>query len=371
MNPLLSSSQLQEVFIEKSYALFYQIIVSLKKNNVLSSTQLSILDKLFSTSSPQVLAKPEIFYRCLQIQQNPTQYEIDHLFFELTFIIAKIQEESISFSTNSTIYSTHISEPLPSGEYELYIYKNNLYDNNSSLYIPIAQKFQNFYLGALNLSNDIPVEKNPSKEIFDAMDSIPTEALYTIKALISTIVVLQQTSENQISFSHPHMIGMVFIQNSQSILFCDSLIHETMHNEFDLLQSIYKFLENDENEEKYYSAVISKPRPLINCLLALHAFIPLEEYYFNLYINTKDELAAQRLFTQYYKNKELLSTLNNHAQFTSSGKKLFDYFNEIHLTTTQNIKTIQEKFKEIDTNALNSVQNHKKDVIEKYPDILC
>lgn len=385
MNPLLTPVQLQNIQMRSSYSIFSKALFIIKKNQLLHSQEKKILNILFENSTPHILTQPQIQYwsRIIlenqkQITQNNNKIMLakQHLFFELSLLIGLTSQTKTFHYT----LSTPISSPLLKKTFEHTFTTYNVNSthleiaNTSNEKIPFVQTYKNWFLGSFDFQNERAkkiVDTSEIAKLFSYYEYIPKELQTTIETLIHSIVILEKQSKNQISYSQTQSPSMISIQYTQSILFCDSLIHETMHLEFELIKQVYPLIINNTSDENYYSSVIDKPRPIENCLLALHAFIPLEIYYLNIFKKTQSHLALSRFLSHYFKNQKLCETLENHAKFTQKGDELFQYLMKNHHISKENILKFQKSYKEEIKKYSLEAKNHKDKILKKYPFIMC
>lgn len=371
MNPLLSPNQLQKIYINKTYALFHEVLFNLNKKKLLLKEDKEILKKLFSYTNPQSIAKPEIYFWCTQLylEENNTYFK-NQLFLEISLLLLDLDYPSVTYKTTTSVSSPLLKESIEAGEYNLEKKENYLIINNKKK-IKFTPDFKDITIGKFSPINpdlETTIPKNLD-ELFSASNYLPHKDYLTIKTLLKTIIILKNKSKDQLSFSHDNFLGAIHIQDNDPVLFCDSLLHETMHLEFNLIKSTYTLLTNKE-EEKYYSAVINKPRPLQNCLLALHAFIPLENYYLKI-PQTNNTAYISKFLDNYFKNEYLIKTLNNHAEFTTQGKLLFEDLVKSHNKNTKIVEEIQKSYKELVEKYKLECKKHKENVLKSFPDIMC
>lgn len=383
MNSVLTPVQLQNIQMRSAYTIFSKAILFLKNNNLLNNQDKEILSILFKNSTPQILSQPQIQFwsRTLLTSQITTKENStietakEQLFFEIILILGVLGKiTTCKYPITTSMTSPLLTKKIKKTNSKITLTNSSIQIDDTLEKIDFVPSYKNWFLGSCDYQTSNTYEVKNKKEIetlFSYYLYIPKQLRETIETLIHTIVILKKQSKNQISYSQIESPGMISIQYAQPILFCDSLLHESMHLEFELIKQVYQLVKNNTNEEKYYSSVIDKPRPLENCLLALHAFVPLEMYYFTIFKKTKSNLALSRLLSHYFKNEELRNTLKNHADFTQKGKELFEELESKHLITKRNIEKIQKCYKEEIKKYSLEAKKHKKIVLKKYPKTMC
>ncbi len=383
MNSVLTPLQLQNVQMRSAYNIFSRAILILKNKKQLNKQDKKILSNLFKNSTPQILSQPQIQFwsRTIITLENKEKIEKnlkivkEKLFFEIILLLGILGKiSSITYPLNNQIISPLLTKKIQKVNSTITLTNSYIQIDDTLEKNTFVPSYKNWFLGSCDYqtSNTYEIKnKDEIKDLFSYYEYIPKQLQETIETLIHTIVILKKQSKNQISYSQIESPGMISVQYAESILFCDSLLHESMHLEFELIKQVYQLVKNNTPEEKYYSAVIDKPRPLQNCLLALHAFVPLEIYYFTIFKKTKSTLALSRLLSHYFKNEELCNTLKNHAIFTQKGRELFEELESKHLITKRNIEKIQKPYKQEIKKYSQEVKKHKEKVLKKYPKTMC
>lgn len=196
-----------------------------------------------------------------------------------------------------------------------------------------------------------------------------------ISPFLDTIGPFGFDNFNQNSLSlvfSPRVIYLSYVEDY--IVQAEAIIHEVYHSMIDIFSFFDTGVENIL-EEKYYSSVQKKPRPIENCLLALHAFIGVETFYRYLLEEQKitNDKYFSRLFLVYNKNKELINVLDKYAIFTNFGKTFYQELldeHKINLKFIFNLIDKSEKHLNLFRIEKQKVENHKKEVINLFPEIL-
>ncbi|NUO53101.1 MAG: hypothetical protein HOV80_29995 [Polyangiaceae bacterium] len=103
-----------------------------------------------------------------------------------------------------------------------------------------------------------------------------------IDLLLRQLVPVGFFPESHLSASYQEAIGTVYLSLHPSPLtMAEAIVHEVSHNKLNALLSLAPLIENDPSEV-YTSPVRPDPRPIHGVLLAVHAFLPVEQLYKNM-----------------------------------------------------------------------------------------
>ncbi len=154
------------------------------------------------------------------------------------------------------------------------------------------------------------------------------ELFEEMEILLKQIVPVGYSDTRHLSASYREAIGTVYMTLHPHLLtMTEALIHEFQHNKMNLASYFDGFLEN-AFVPLYKSPVRPDPRPLWGVLLAVHAFLPVAEFYRKMRAanhpvsQTPD--FERRLKEIDEKNREGMETLREHARWTPAGRALME-----------------------------------------------
>ncbi len=154
------------------------------------------------------------------------------------------------------------------------------------------------------------------------------ELFEEMEILLKSIVPVGYSGTKHLSASYREAVGTIYMTLHPHLLtMTEALIHEFQHNKMNLASYFDAFLEN-AFFPLYKSPVRPDPRPLWGVLLAVHAFLPVAEFYRKMraagHPVSKSPDFDKRLAEIDEKNREGMATLREHAQWTLAGRKLMD-----------------------------------------------
>ena len=154
------------------------------------------------------------------------------------------------------------------------------------------------------------------------------ELFEEMEILLKSIVPVGYSGTKHLSASYREAVGTIYMTLHPHLLtMTEALIHEFQHNKMNLASYFDAFLEN-AFFPLYKSPVRPDPRPLWGVLLAVHAFLPVAEFYRKMRADghpvSKSPDFDKRLAEIDEKNSEGLATLREHAQWTKAGRALMD-----------------------------------------------
>ncbi len=154
------------------------------------------------------------------------------------------------------------------------------------------------------------------------------ELFEEMEILLRQIVPVGYSDTKHLSASYKEAVGTIYMTLHPHLLtMTEALIHEFQHNKMNLASYFDPFLEN-AFFPLYKSPVRPDPRPLWGVLLAVHAFLPVAEFYRKMRAahhpvsQTPD--FEKRLAEIDEKNREGMDTLRMHAHWTPAGRALMD-----------------------------------------------
>jgi HEXXH motif-containing protein len=133
--------------------------------------------------------------------------------------------------------------------------------------------------------------------------------------------------EAHLSASYQEAIGTVYLSLHPSPLtMAEAIVHEVSHNKLNALFDLDPVIENDP-DETYASPVRPDPRPILGVLLAVHAFLPVEQLYKNMLQAGAAPGPAEigRHFERVRAlNRQGAEVLLAHGRPTAVGKRIFE-----------------------------------------------
>lgn len=146
--------------------------------------------------------------------------------------------------------------------------------------------------------------------------------------VLAMVIPVGCHGQKSLSASYREVIGQVYLSYlPDPLAIAEALIHETQHNKLNLL-SLHDPLLRDHGQALYHSPVRPDPRPLWGLLLAVHAFLPVAEFYHQLLIQQHPTTQNDRFLSRFHEilhgNHEGMEALRQHAQPTPLGKTLLD-----------------------------------------------
>ncbi len=152
------------------------------------------------------------------------------------------------------------------------------------------------------------------------------ELFEEMEILLKQIVPVGYSDTRHLSASYREAVGTIYLTLHPHLLtMTEALIHEFQHNKMNLASYSDIFLEN-AFFPLYKSPVRPDPRPLWGVLLAVHAFLPVSEFYRKMraahHPVSQTQDFERRLKEIDEKNREGMETLRMHARWTPAGRAL-------------------------------------------------
>lgn len=145
-----------------------------------------------------------------------------------------------------------------------------------------------------------------------------------IEPFLDSIVPIGYVPYRQISSTYSSCFGIIYLSYTDTdIIQADALIHEISHTIFNIIKSNYELIEED-SEFKYYSVYRPDARTLIGCLMGLHAFVAVQNFYRGIGNKIKDKESIGRFIGAYMKNRKMIEIIEEYAKFKEKGKFLFE-----------------------------------------------
>ena len=144
-----------------------------------------------------------------------------------------------------------------------------------------------------------------------------------IDLLIQQIVPVGWHAESHLSASYAEAVGTIYLTlHPNPMTMAEALVHEHQHNKLNALLDLDPILENSF-DERYASPVRPDPRPLFGVLLAVHAFLPIEQLY-----RRRIDAGEPRLSERYEQivrvNRDAAQVVCQYARPTETGRQLID-----------------------------------------------
>ena len=362
----------------KDFFDYYQKADNLNKNEKEIVNLVLSLDKKLLTNSTFIC----LLFKFIQLVEKKEFEQLSNLkeevFIELNCLLIKLKLKSSFTNTyNKKFFSREFQNTINIGEIITI-------SNSKSLELISGVKFiqreNNPFLFESNNNIDFAdISKEKWIEEFSsALNFIKFETpdIYNrIIPFLDSIGPLGFENFHQNSLSlmfSPKVIYLSYVQDY--VVQAEAIIHEVYHSIIDIFAFFDSGVKNSL-DEIYYSSVQKRPRPIQNCILALHAFVAVENFYKILLqkeILTKEEYFL-RLFIIYHKNEELLLVINKYADFTDNGLKFFEEINREHLENKIFILQLineNSKFKNLFESQKSKVLEHKEEVKNFFPNIL-
>ena len=157
-----------------------------------------------------------------------------------------------------------------------------------------------------------------------------------MRTLLQVIVPVGYYDEKHLSASYREAIGVIYMTlHENDLVMLTALIHEFQHNKIHAAAYGDPFLHN-AHYPLFKSPVRPDPRPLWGILLAVHAFLPVAVVLRRL--READEPAIQKETLEWMmgdydlKNHEGMEMLRKNAEWTKTGRELFDVLDELDRT---------------------------------------
>lgn len=188
---------------------------------------------------------------------------------------------------------------------------------------------------------------------------------------------VEEDMQNSISFTfNIGAIYLSFIESNDNIIQGQAIVHEVLHSAFSILVQFDKLIVNGYDDFDYYSPVLKIKRPLIKCLVALHAFIGVLNFFCEYFesvgienLGEKKEFYLYKMFEAFYKNQYLIDTIEKYAKFTPKGKLFFkDLLNDYSIYRELVLK-LESEFSEISFQVKKDCENHLNEVLEEFEDL--
>ncbi len=117
---------------------------------------------------------------------------------------------------------------------------------------------------------------------FGIIDEFAAELVPEMNLLLHQIFPVGYEPEKHLSASLMTVLGNIYMTlHPDPLVMAEALIHEFSHNKINALWSLSPLLEN-AFEPLFASPVRPDPRPLFGVLLAVHAFLPVEQMYLRM-----------------------------------------------------------------------------------------
>ncbi|HEY3499191.1 MAG TPA: HEXXH motif-containing putative peptide modification protein [Polyangiaceae bacterium] len=184
--------------------------------------------------------------------------------------------------------------------------------------LSLGERSQDEWLGALRSAFEVVERTLP--ELWDEM-----------RLLLRYVLPTGAHEERQQSASYREYVGALYVTlHPQTLSTAEALIHEFQHNKLNLCAQHYPLIENAYTP-LYPSPIRPDPRPLMGVLLAVHAFVPVAEFYARrLESEPGDARLAGRLAEVIAANDEGLRTLAEHARFEPAGAAIRTDLERLH-----------------------------------------
>jgi HEXXH motif-containing protein len=146
--------------------------------------------------------------------------------------------------------------------------------------------------------------------------------------MLQQVIPVGFDAKRHLSASYREAVGTVYLTlHPNRMTMTEAVIHEFQHNKINVSAYSTVFLSNAFHP-LYKSPIRPDPRPLWGIMLAVHAFLPVAEFYRRMR-DAKHPFAAhpgfdERLSDIDIKNHEGMEMLRGHAQLTPAGRALFD-----------------------------------------------
>jgi len=144
-----------------------------------------------------------------------------------------------------------------------------------------------------------------------------------IDLLIQQFVPVGFDEQTHLSASYAEAIGTIYLTlHPNDMTMAEAIVHEHQHNKLNALFDLDPLLQNHASE-RYASPVRPDPRPLHGILLAVHAFLPVEELYRRLIERGQTRL-TERHAQIVRSNRAAAGLLSKHARPTKIGRGILD-----------------------------------------------
>lgn len=127
----------------------------------------------------------------------------------------------------------------------------------------------------------------------------------------------------QLSSSYSKSPGILYLSyTDDDTEQAEAIIHEVHHTIFNIINWKYKLLNNDDSL-KYYSAYRPDARHIRGCLIGLHAFVAVQNFYSKLAADGSRKF-IEKFLNAHIKNGMVIDVLDKYADFTKEGRLLFE-----------------------------------------------
>ncbi|MFT6397338.1 MAG: HEXXH motif-containing protein [Bradymonadia bacterium] len=123
---------------------------------------------------------------------------------------------------------------------------------------------------------------NTMQAAFAIIEEFASELIPEMELLLHQIFPVGYEPEKHLSASLMTVLGNIYMTlHPDPLVMAEAIIHEFSHNKINALWSLSPLLEN-AFEPLFSSPVRPDPRPLFGVLLAVHAFLPVEQMYLRM-----------------------------------------------------------------------------------------
>ena len=150
------------------------------------------------------------------------------------------------------------------------------------------------------------------REALDVIDEYVPELTAEMDVLLHQIFPVGYEPEKHLSASLMDVIGNIYMTlHPDSMVMAEAIIHEFSHNKINALWTLSPLIENAFHP-LYSSPVRPDPRPLFGVLLAVHAFLPVEE----MYVRMSDRGHPMRDHPRFKRRRDQIRASNSAAATT-------------------------------------------------------
>lgn len=168
------------------------------------------------------------------------------------------------------------------------------------------------------------------QEALALIEAFLPELRREMEMMLRLVVPVGYDEERHLSASFQEALGVVYLSlHPDPMTMAEALVHEFSHNKLNALFELNPLLENAFSP-LYPSPVRPDPRPLHGILLAVHAFLPIEELYRRLRDARHEHCRSPRFERRFESicegNRDGAAVLFEHAKATAVGQGVLDEF---------------------------------------------
>jgi len=393
-----TKERLKQLYGEHSKMTFCDAIDALIKKSLLNAEEYELLQIITSDISyyPEFLRKSFFIYLSngilLETDKN-TLFKIkNQILFELAirYLECSLGTKVNYFNEDKNLFSVCLNKSAGMKFYSVgkeddkYVFYNGedavlRLRKNGSCAIDRDIDFLEDDRNPFNVNNDHPDAENFSaydlggiakerwveqfRDAYGLIKKNVPEIYEDIYYFLDAIVPHGYVKGKQNSSSYSKSPGILYLSYTDSdAIQAEAIIHEAHHTIFNIINWKHGLLDNDMTL-KYYSAYRPDARHMKGCLIGLHAFAAVQNFYCKLLEN--DHKFVEKFFFSYLKNEKAIGVIEKYADFTETGRLLFQDIKIKHYNDQAEFESLKKEHSEIYAKMENTVNGHLEEAIKK------